>query len=475
MNAEAQRREDPPEQTSFTEMSVRNVRVDGPGSAVLPASAKAYPRLGARLSARMGWWGLAGLLVGASVIAVSAGRTDWLLPAPVRFLASVGALPGWFAGVFGHSGIDLELSGLIAVLSLMFVSYAVAVRAADQLSPRAVLIGVASLNTLVLLAPLLMSTDVFSYVAYGRIGAVYGANPYFHGPNAIALDPAYAFIAAPWTAMPTVYGPLFTALSYLLAPLSLAWNVLAYKAIAAISSLVIVVVVWKASRLRGLDPVRAVVIVGLNPVILVYAVGGGHNDLLMLAILLIGVYVLLRGNRRASGALIVTATAVKLAAGLLLPFVVADKARGRGSRGLRAVLTGVCVAAAVGGVLSFIVFGSGPIHLLSTLRKVQQGGGSNSVPGFLLTLLGLGDLSAAVTSVLTVAFGICVGWLVRRVWRGQLDWITGAGWATAALIVTAGFLVPWYVAWLVPFAALSNDRRLCATAVLLTGIGLTTL
>ena len=58
-----------------------------------------------------------------------------------------------------------------------------------------------------------------------------------------------------------MYGPLFTALSYLLAPLSLAWNVLAYKAIAAISSLVIVAVVWLAARQPDLDPVRAVVIV----------------------------------------------------------------------------------------------------------------------------------------------------------------------------------------------------------------------
>jgi hypothetical protein len=379
------------------------------------------------------------------------------------------------AGIFGHSGIDLELGGLVAVLSLMFVSYAMAIRAADQLSPRTVLVGVASLNALVLLAPLLMSTDVFSYVAYGRIGAVYGANPYFHGPNAIALDPAYPFIATRWAATPTVYGPLFTALSYVLAPLSLAWNVLAYKAIAAISSLVVVVVVWMAARLRDLDPVRAVVIVGLNPVILVYGVGGGHNDLLMLAILLVGVYVQLRGNRRANGALIVAAAGVKLTAGLLLPFVVAHNARGRGGRGLRALLTGVCVAAGVGGVLSFVFFGSGPIHLLSTLQKVQQGGGLNSVPGFLLTLLGLGRLSAAAGLVLTVAFGICVVWLLRRVWKGQLDWITGVGWATAALIVTAGLLVPWYVAWLVPFAALSDDRRLRATTVLLTGLGLTTL
>jgi hypothetical protein len=43
------------------------------------------------------------------------------------------------------------------------------------------------------------------------------------------------------------------------------------------------------------------------------------------------------------------------------------------------------------------------------------------------------------------------------------------------MLITAGLLVPWYVAWLVPLAALSRDRRLLAVTVALTGLGLTTL
>ena len=143
-------------------------------------------------SARRGRLGLAGLLSGGLLIAVSAGRTGWLLPSSVR------PVPGSLAGVFGHGGIDLELGGLIAVLGLMFGSYTVAIRAIDQLSARAVLISAAALTALMLLAPPLLSTDVFSYVAYGRIGALYGANPYVHGPSAFALDPSYPFIAARW-------------------------------------------------------------------------------------------------------------------------------------------------------------------------------------------------------------------------------------------------------------------------------------
>ena len=43
--------------------------------------------------------------------------------------------------------------------------------------------AIAALNALVLLAPPLLSTDVFSYQAYARMGAIYGANPYLHGPT----------------------------------------------------------------------------------------------------------------------------------------------------------------------------------------------------------------------------------------------------------------------------------------------------
>jgi hypothetical protein len=60
-------------------------------------------------------------------------------------------------------------------------------------------------------------------------------------------------------------------------------------------------------------------------------------------------------------------------------------------------------------------------------------------------------------------------WLVRRVWRGQLDWIVGAGWATFAMLACAGSLMPWYVAWLVPLAAIGRDRRLLKATTWMTG------
>ena len=413
------------------------------------------------------WMG--SLIAMAFIVASSAAQTDLLLPQSVR------PVPRWLAGAFGNNGIDLKLGGLIVVLAMMFVSYAAVVHFADRLSVRAVLIGILGLHALVLLAPPLLSTDVFSYTAYGRIGAIYAINPYVHGPSAIALDPLYPFVGAQWVTTPTAYGPLFTALSYVLAPLTIAANVMAYKAIAALSSLAIVALVWRIARLRDLNPVKAIAVVGLNPVLVVYGVGGGHNDLLMLAILLTGVYVLLRQHGATSGALIVAATAVKLTAGLLLPFVLAQSVYRRHGDRRRAVLAGAGAAAGLTAIFSVVIFGTGPLHILGTLQGIQARGGINSVSGLLLSVLGLEGISGPVGLVLDAGFVIGAAWLLRRVWRGELDWLTGAGWATVGLLVTAGFLLPWYVGWLVPLAALGRDRRLSVTAMAMTGLCLTTL
>ena len=76
-----------------------------------------------------------------------------------------------------------------------------------------------------------------------------------------------------------------------------------------------------------------------------------------------------------------------------------------------------------------------------------------------------------VTGVLLgFAFFAIFAWLVFKVWRGRLDWVDGAGWTAVALVVTASALLPWYVAWSLPFAALGTDRRLWRTTIVMTGV-----
>jgi hypothetical protein len=441
-------------------MSVRGPVIDTPaGPAAISGAA-----LGARSPAtsRRAGLGLAGLLIAGLLVSVAAAHTESFLPESVR------PVPRSLAGVFGPLGINLHVVGAIAVLVLMFVSYSRVVSLSAEISPRLVLLSIGLLHALVLLAAPLISTDVFSYQAYARMGADYGFNPYLHGPYAIRLDGVFPYVGAKWSYIPSAYGPVFTAFSYLLAPLTIAASVIAYKSIAAAASLALVAVVWRSAKLRGADPVRAAALVGLNPLLVVYGVGGGHNDLLMLLALAASLYAVLAGRERAGGALSIVAIGIKLTAGLVLPFAFVECVRSRPRR--RELLIGAAAGFALIAALSVAVFGSGAFHLLTTLSQGQSEGDWKSIPGVISERLGLPGVGHIVTYVLAGGFVAVCGWLLHRVWRGTLDWIDAAGWAMLAMLVASSSLLPWYVAWLLPLAALARDPRLRRMALIMTGI-----
>ncbi len=253
--------------------------------------------------------------------------------------------------------------------------------------------AIVALNLLVLLGPPLISTDVFSYQAYARMGATYGINPYLHGPSAINLDPIFPYVGAKWFDTDNAYGPLFTVFSYAFAKLSIATSVYIYKAIAGAAALGLVAVVWRCAGELRTNQVRAVALVGLNPLLIVYGVGGGHNDLLMLLAVTGALYALVCGRERLGGTLGVVAAGIKLTGGLMLPFAIAAEGPRRGHRRRRDLLLAIAASIAAIAVLNFAVFGSGGFHLLGTLSQGQKEGSWNSIPGFISAKLGLHTIS----------------------------------------------------------------------------------
>src|SRR5205807_2477092 len=127
------------------------------------------------------------------------------------------------------------------------------------------------------------------------------------------------------------YGPLFTLASYATVPLGVAGGLWAFKALAALCSLGAVALTARARARLGGSPAWAAAFVGLNPVLLELAVGGAHNDtLLMLA--LAAALALSAGaspRLRACATALVAGVGVKLSAGLTLPFLLLGPARAR--------------------------------------------------------------------------------------------------------------------------------------------------
>jgi hypothetical protein len=417
-----------------------------------------------------GWDTVAGLALGGLlstivVVVVCGARTGALVPPSTR------PEPAWLAGPIGAIGPNIGLPGVIATFTVMCLCYAVVVARGQRLSPRVVLGAILVAHVLVGLGPPLMSTDVFSYGIYGRMGAIYHVNPYLATPRAVPFDPWYKLVDLRWSRTPTVYGPAFTALSYVLAGLSVAAALTVYRWIAVVASLCVVAATYRAGIELRRDTTRAAAFVGLNPVLLVYGIGGDHNDLIMVA-LLVGSILLLTVRRPAGGGwLACAAIAVKVTGAVLLPFALA--ARGQGSR--HAVILGALGAAAVLLAVSIAGFGLAPLHLLGTLQHVQTADDRQSIPGMIALGLGAARLPAAALIILQAGCAAAVVGLLAAVRAERMDWLTAAGWAVAAVLVTCTFLQPWYVAWLLPFAALSPSRNLRWCALVLTAIGLTSL
>src|SRR4051794_21236269 len=386
---------------------------------------------------------LAGLVASGVLLCLhAAAAPSGLIPASWR------GMPAWMSGPLPAVGSGLTASTFSALFIAMCACYLATL--ATPLDARLTVGAIVVLHAAFLLAPPLLSSDVFGYIDWARLGAVHGLDPYAHGSLAAPHDPAFAYFR--WrTEMPSPYGPAFTLLSYATAPLGVAGAFWAMKAACAAASLGCVALVASCARRLGTDPLRAAAFVGLNPLLLVWAVGGAHNDLLATVAMLGGVRLLLARRVGGSGALLALGASLKASAGVVLPYALVA------ARERRRALAGAVLAALAVGAAALLVFGPGVTGFLTANRDQQQMVARTSVPNQLGLLLGSGGITPAIRVLAVATLVGLLAWTLWRTWRGA-DWIASAGWATLALIACSAWLMPWYAVWLLPLAALGRDR-----------------
>src|SRR3954453_11311009 len=401
------------------------------------------------------------LLLTATWRLVTAAATN---PARLLVPSGHGHMPAWMGGPLIGRGTTLGAPGLIVLLVEMALLYLVVLAFSRALPLWIAATGVVILTALFALSPPLFSTDIFNYVAYGRMGALYGVNPYAHGVAAIPFDPSFALSGRVWRHTTSAYGPLFTLISYAFAPLGVSGAMWAFKALAGASALGCAALIWACAKRLDIRPVPAVLLFALNPLVLVYAVGGGHNDLLMALPLLAGALLILRGKPALGGAALMAAVGIKLTAGLVLPFVlVASGARVRGLAG--AAAAALCMAA-----LGLLVFGP---HVTSTVNVLQREAHVlkpvSGVPGYLGHVIGQGGLTPKRRTLFELVFCTGAVALLALAWRRR-DWLAGAGGALLLLFATSGSVFAWYVVAPLALAPLARRRWVLLFAIVLTGV-----
>ena len=324
-------------------------------------------------------------------------------------------------------------------------------------------------------APVLLSHDVYSYVDYARLGVAHGLDPYVHPPSAVPTDPIYPQVE--WTEATSAYGPLFTLLTYPLAWLPVDAAVAALKMLAALSVLGIAALVYRLAPARGVASLPAATFVALNPLVLIHVVGGAHNDGLAMLVAMLGVATILSAREVTGGAALVAAVAIKASTAIVAPFALLATARIRhsppqggvkvGSAGqpLLRLLLGATAAAIAITAAAYAAFGWDWLDAIGLAGENQDRTSHMSVPITFARLTGLDP--TAVRAAALVLFAAFFLYLLAWTWRGA-DWLRCAAWATFALLLATAWLLPWYLIWLLPLAALSRDRPLQLLTLALT-------
>lgn len=455
------------------------------GAVALPTPAPvldrlALPRVRIVVGPLAGRIALASIVLGVlAVVAFATAGPSVLVP------RSDQVFPGWESGplhaVFsGLPSNQLTLAyGLSLLLLLLAVAYGVVLAASRALSTRAIVVTVVAIHVLLLLSPPLQLTDVFNYLGYARLGALHHLNPYTHVIGAEAHDPIFRL--ATWHNLHSPYGPLFTAATYLLPIGSLSVSYWLLKASTLLGSLVFLALLWRCALHLRRDPRVVVALVALNPIYVIYAVGGFHNDFFMLVPATAAIALLTapsaggesRWRDLGAGAVLMLAVAVKFSAVLLLPFLLLAVDTGR--RRVR-ILAGALLGAIPLAALSFALFGlslpnlQDQSTLLTAFSIPNVVGLALGIGGGTPVLLRVADAAVVVTVVVLLVRGLA------RDGRGGRpgDWVSRAGWGTLVLIASLAWLMPWYLIWLAPLAALGASRKLRGAMLALTAFLLVT-
>lgn len=433
----------------------------------------------------------------------------------------------WFRGAY------------VAILLALFTGYVIAARktytsaVTEENSKQALqfVLGISAVALLLLLAArAIFSTDIYSYVWYGRIPALEGGNPYINEPQEyLGLDTEGWMEWEVWQGrLPSVYGPLWTYLAagatylgQLIGGKELAIHVLMYRLMTDAAHLINIWLVWQVAgewiKRRNFNPVPesliasrqawqlgAAVTYAWNPLLLFEFGLSGHNDSIMLMFLLLSLLLLAKGWWKWGAVAVAAAAMVKLAALIALPFYLlllrkGIKAQSDFLLSTRQWLLRSAQATGIVVIISLLLlwpFG-GPEPLLAAFSVNPSANLQvNSLGAFIIrgippTLYELRWLTSAspasiptyiaglskafegptrvAQQLLSVLFMLFVLW---KTWTGSTksakSVITGLGWAFIVYFLLGSlWFWPWYVSWvLVPLSLVGPGRLWTAGQIL---------
>ena len=335
------------------------------------------------------------------------------------------------------------------------------------------------------LVPLLLSVPVFSRDTYSYLaqGALLrdGFDPYLVGPvdnpNSL-LDN----VSPIWTTTTAPYGPAFILVAKFITML-VGNDVVAGTMLLRLCMLPgLALLIWAAPRIArhvGANGAAALWICVLNPLVIIHLMGGVHNEMLMVGLMMAGIALTFNGRHLWGVGLIAVAVAVKATAGLALPFMVWVWMRHiRDSRGyspLKAfaaataasALVFIAVFAVLSGLagvgLGWLTALAGSVKIINWLTVPTAAANLINVFGgllFPLKFYAVLDV-ARIIGIAIIAISLPLLWWRFR--HTDREALTGIALVMLVVVLFVPAALPWYYTWpLAVAAALTQSRKAIA-------------
>lgn len=339
------------------------------------------------------------------------------------------------------------------------------------------------------LAPLLLSVPVFSRDTYSYLaqGALLrdGLDPYVVGPVE-NVNSLLDNVSPIWTTTTAPYGPAFIMVAKFVT-LVVGEHVVAGTMLLRLSMLPgLVLLLWAAPRVArriGADPAAALWICALNPLVIIHLMGGVHNEMLMVGLMMAGIALTLADRPAWGVSLVALAVAVKATAGLALPFMVwmwVHRLRRRRSLSpvrafavatvasaliFVAVFAVVSLMAGVG--LGWLTALAGSVKIINWLTiPTAAANVINAVGGLLIPVNFYAVLE--VTRIIGIAIiAISLPLLWWRFRHTDREALTGIALAMLVVCLFVPAALPWYYTW--PLAVMSALAQTRSATALIAG------
>jgi hypothetical protein len=245
------------------------------------------------------------------------------------YLVAVGRLPWWRYGDTLHSWSQLLGEGwregavCVAGIGVLTAAYLGGWRAVrDGAGSRRVVWAFAVLFALTLFWLLPITSDLFAYLVQAHLFTDVGANPLLHAPLGFSDDSLVQAYPASYLVHSSIYGPVWLLLSApgMLGRHDVIGGLFYLKGLAAVAYLGCA---WLLERIlrqvRPEDSVRGLYLFAWNPLVVLMAVGDGHNDIVMMAAVLLACWLLLQRRWLWSFAILALSVWIKYVSAILVP------------------------------------------------------------------------------------------------------------------------------------------------------------